>query len=146
MHYVNTMDPKYSSIDLTEVELPETDNDHNANSEIERDDENTNTLHDVSIVALHCCCCFFFTFVGSCYIEHSHGIKVTFQDFCAEIKPNLLFSQMRHEMVLQKENEMELSVLTHSDDMRRVAMRTQRYVHFHSSALISHRPITYSYQ
>lgn len=59
MHYVNTMDPKYSSIDLTEVELPETDNDHNANSEIERDDENTNTLHDVSIVALHCCCCFF---------------------------------------------------------------------------------------
>lgn len=52
MHYVNTMEPKYSSIDLTEVELPETDNDHNANSEIERDDENTNTLHDVSIRSL----------------------------------------------------------------------------------------------
>lgn len=48
MQYVNTLEPKYSSIDLTEVELPETDNIHNANNEMERDDENTNTLHDVS--------------------------------------------------------------------------------------------------
>lgn len=48
MQYVNNLEPKYSAIDLTEVELPETDNNHNANSEYERDDENTNTLHDVS--------------------------------------------------------------------------------------------------
>lgn len=33
-------------------------------------------------------------------------------------------------MVLQKENEMELSVLAHSDDMRRVSTRTQRYTIF----------------
>lgn len=29
-------------------------------------------------------------------------------------------------MVLQKEGEMDFSVLTHLDDMRRVTMRTQR--------------------
>lgn len=33
---------------------------------------------------------------------------------------------MRQEMVLQKEGEMEFSVLSHLDDMRRVTMRTQR--------------------
>lgn len=48
MQYVNNLEPKYSAIDLTEVELPETDSNHNANNEFERDDENTNTLHDVS--------------------------------------------------------------------------------------------------
>lgn len=29
-------------------------------------------------------------------------------------------------MVLQKEGEMEFTVLTHLDDMKRVSMRTQR--------------------
>jgi hypothetical protein len=33
---------------------------------------------------------------------------------------------MRQEMVSQKEGEMELTVLTHSDDMKRVALRTQK--------------------
>jgi hypothetical protein len=33
---------------------------------------------------------------------------------------------MRQEMVSQKEGEMELQVLTHSDDMKRVALRTQK--------------------
>lgn len=33
---------------------------------------------------------------------------------------------MRHEMVLQKEGEMEFSVLTHMDGMRRATLRTQR--------------------
>lgn len=37
-------------------------------------------------------------------------------------------NQMRHEMVLQKEGEMEFSLLTHSDDMKRVSTRTQRFV------------------
>lgn len=36
--------------------------------------------------------------------------------------------QMRHEMVLQKEGEMEFSLLTHTDDMKRVSTRTQRFV------------------
>lgn len=36
--------------------------------------------------------------------------------------------QMRHEMVLQKEGEMTLSLLTHSDDMKRVSTRLQRFV------------------
>lgn len=31
-------------------------------------------------------------------------------------------------MVSQKEGEMELTVLTHLDDMKRVALRTQKYV------------------
>lgn len=35
---------------------------------------------------------------------------------------------MRQEMVSQKEGEMELTVLTHMDDMKRVALRTQKYV------------------
>lgn len=35
---------------------------------------------------------------------------------------------MRHEIVLQKEGEMEFSLLTHSDDMKRVSTRTQRFV------------------
>ncbi|XP_037043821.1 voltage-dependent calcium channel subunit alpha-2/delta-4 isoform X2 [Bradysia coprophila] len=34
---------------------------------------------------------------------------------------------MRQEMVMQKEGEMEFTVLTHLDDMKRVSMRTQRY-------------------
>lgn len=35
---------------------------------------------------------------------------------------------MRHEMVLQKEGEIEISLLTHSDNMKRVSTRTQRFV------------------
>lgn len=38
------------------------------------------------------------------------------------------FTQMRHEMVLQKEGEIEISLLTHSDNMKRVSTRTQRFV------------------
>lgn len=34
---------------------------------------------------------------------------------------------MRQEMVSQKEGEMEITVLTHGDDMKRVALRTQKY-------------------
>lgn len=34
--------------------------------------------------------------------------------------------QMRQEMVQQKEGEMELTVLTHMDDMKRVSLRTQK--------------------
>lgn len=37
---------------------------------------------------------------------------------------------MRHEMVLQKEGEMELSLLTHSDNLKRVSTRSQRFVRF----------------
>lgn len=33
---------------------------------------------------------------------------------------------MRHEMIQQKEGEMEITVLTHQDDMKRVALRTLR--------------------
>lgn len=49
MQYVNTLQPKYSSIDVTEVELPETDANIMANSDMERErmDENTNMLLDV---------------------------------------------------------------------------------------------------
>lgn len=32
--------------------------------------------------------------------------------------------QMRQEMILQKEGEMEITVLTHMDDMKRVSLRT----------------------
>lgn len=35
---------------------------------------------------------------------------------------------MRQEMVLQKEGEMEFTILTHLDDMKRVSMRTQRLI------------------
>lgn len=34
--------------------------------------------------------------------------------------------QMRMEMVQQKEGEMEITVLTHQDSMKRVALRTQK--------------------
>ncbi|XP_031622990.1 voltage-dependent calcium channel subunit alpha-2/delta-4 [Contarinia nasturtii] len=78
--YVNTLQPKYSVTDLTEVELPESDANGMANGDTERENENSNMLLD-----------------------------------------------MRHEMVLQKEGEMEFSLLTHSDDMKRVSTRTQRY-------------------
>lgn len=47
--YVNTLQPKYSSVDLTEVELPEMDT-NNANSNMDREDENTNMLLDVCII------------------------------------------------------------------------------------------------
>lgn len=33
---------------------------------------------------------------------------------------------MRQEMVSQKEGEMELTVLTHMDGMKRVSLRTQK--------------------
>lgn len=36
--------------------------------------------------------------------------------------------QMRNEMVHQKEGEMEFSLLTHYDDMKRISIRSQRSV------------------
>lgn len=50
MQYVNTLQPKYSSIDVTEVELPETDSNSMTNSDMERENENTNMLLDVRIL------------------------------------------------------------------------------------------------
>lgn len=47
LEYVNTLKPKYSSIDLTEVELPETDVNNNPHGDIERENENINMLLDV---------------------------------------------------------------------------------------------------
>jgi hypothetical protein len=35
---------------------------------------------------------------------------------------------MRQEMLSHKEGEMEITVLTHMDDMKRVSLRTQKYV------------------
>lgn len=50
LQYVNTLKPKYSSVDLTEVELPEMENNvNNAHSDVDREDENTNMLLDVCI-------------------------------------------------------------------------------------------------
>lgn len=51
LQYVNTLQPKYSSIDVSEVELPESDANTMANSDMERErmDENTNMLLDVRI-------------------------------------------------------------------------------------------------
>ena len=73
MQYVNTLQPKYSSIDVTEVELPETDTNTMAGNDMlerERIDENTNMLLDVRIssdillrfvhsldIEFFCCCC-----------------------------------------------------------------------------------------
>lgn len=34
------------------------------------------------------------------------------------------YFQMRQEMISQKEGEMEITVLTHMDDMKRVSLRT----------------------
>ncbi|KAG5675047.1 hypothetical protein PVAND_004986 [Polypedilum vanderplanki] len=80
--YMSLLKPKYHSIDLTEVEIPEIELSANGNqgNAHDRMDENTQALHD-----------------------------------------------MRQEMVAQKEGEMELTVLTHMDDMKRVALRTQKY-------------------
>lgn len=49
MQYVNTLKPKYSSVDLTEVELPEMDySTTNIQYDEAREDENNNLLLDVS--------------------------------------------------------------------------------------------------
>lgn len=49
MQYVNTLQPKYSSIDLTEVELPETEANSLAHNDMERENDNSNMLLDVRI-------------------------------------------------------------------------------------------------
>lgn len=48
--YVNTLEPKYRNVDVTEVELPETDVNSMANSDVERENENANMLLDVRIL------------------------------------------------------------------------------------------------
>ncbi|KAL7039794.1 hypothetical protein ACKWTF_000119 [Chironomus riparius] len=80
--YMSILKPKYHSIDLTEVEVPEIELSANGNpgNTHDRMDENTQALHD-----------------------------------------------MRQEMLNQKEGEMELTILTHLDDMKRVSLRTQKY-------------------
>lgn len=50
--YVNTLQPKYSSVDLTEVELPEMDTNNNANNNMDREDENINMLLDVCVYSI----------------------------------------------------------------------------------------------
>lgn len=50
LQYVNTLQPKYSSIDLTEVELPETDTSSMTNIDMERENENANMLLDVRYI------------------------------------------------------------------------------------------------
>lgn len=50
MQYVNALQPKYSAVDVTEVELPETDANSVANSDMERENENANMLLDVRIL------------------------------------------------------------------------------------------------
>lgn len=45
--YLDTLNPKYNSIDLTEVELPEVDSNPNNNAP-NKEDEDTNMLLDVS--------------------------------------------------------------------------------------------------
>lgn len=49
LQYVNTLQPKYSSIDLTEVELPETEANSMTHNDMERENENNNMLLDVRI-------------------------------------------------------------------------------------------------
>lgn len=98
-NYLESLKPKYKSTDLTEVELPETEPKKNNNNNVsDKEDENTNFLLDVS------------------------RIEFPFEITQMKTKP----FQMRQEMVLQKEGEMEFTVLTHIDDMKRVSMRTQR--------------------
>ena len=43
--YLDTLKPKYNSIDLTEVELPEVENNYNKSP---KDEDDTNMLLDVS--------------------------------------------------------------------------------------------------
>lgn len=49
MQYVNKLQPKYSSVDLTEVELPETEGTGSLHGVMDKEDENVNMLVDVSI-------------------------------------------------------------------------------------------------
>lgn len=61
MQYVNKLQPKYSSIDLTEVELPETESANILNGVTEREEENVNMLLEVSVIEiLWKFSCFFF--------------------------------------------------------------------------------------
>lgn len=49
MQYINTLRPHYSSTDLTEVELPESDVNGLTNNDMERENDNSNMLLDVRI-------------------------------------------------------------------------------------------------
>lgn len=105
-HYMTMLKPKYHSIDLTETEVPEIELHSNgiSGNAHDRMDENTQALFDVSWASLM-------------PLAFNQRNVIAFD--C---------SQMRQEMVSQKEGEMELTVLTHLDDMKRVALRTQKYV------------------
>lgn len=88
LQYVNTLQPKYSSIDVTEVELPETDANTIANNDMlerERVDENTNMLLDVRISSdillrfVHLLDIeFFFVVVAVCEPNHSCYVFFSF--------------------------------------------------------------------
>lgn len=103
--YMTMLKPKYHSIDLTETEVPEIELMANGGNSHDRIDENKQALYDVSIRR----CRYPFLPPGSFTNEKC-----------------LRFPQMRQEMVSQKEGEMEITVLAHLDDMKRVALRTQK--------------------
>lgn len=70
--YVNTLQPKYNSVDLTEVELPEMDSNNNGNNNNnnERGDENNNMLLDVCIHFITYLCHSRFFFVAYINIDY----------------------------------------------------------------------------
>lgn len=77
MQYVNTLQPKYSSIDLTEVELPETEMSSLAHSDIERENENANMLLDVCILFIYTILSVINMYVGTS-LTHSLYLTLSF--------------------------------------------------------------------
>ena len=102
-NYMTLLKPKYHSIDLTETEVPEIELSTNGNAGTAQDrmDENTQALFDVRTNKID----------GCRHILMKHFVHTL---------------QMRQEMVSQKEGEMEITVLTHGDDMKRLTLRTQK--------------------
>lgn len=82
LQYVNKLQPKYSSVDLTEVELPETETGNSGNGNLERGDENAHMLLDVRMLfALHLVVLLVYTLLSSAYFIQSSVFCVFFSVF-----------------------------------------------------------------
>lgn len=99
--YIDQLKPKYASVDITELELPETEigNDH------EIVEMNKNLLNEVRVTI----------------------IPFRRKEFISLRRNKHFIQQMRGDMIRPKEGETEFTVLNHYDESKRVSTRTHRY-------------------
>nr|CAD7262603.1 unnamed protein product [Timema shepardi] len=118
--FQETLKPEYNSVDLTEVELVDTDGGPRENNTLLLD-----MRHDM--IEIHDLGCLFHGPPDEARHDSVNMIWVVcFMDL--QMRQDMIV--MRHDMIDQKEGETEISLKIHYDDMKRVT--TRRYKYFYN--------------